>query len=100
MWVVDNLTDVKSDMSVFHRVDDIFRMAAHAFFSYAVRLPAYNGIIRRRIQAKADQEEAARRATSPVRSSQAATSTAPNQVPESVLFANLERDGWGERVTS
>lgn len=38
-------------MSAFHRVDDIFTMTPHRFFRFALRLPAYRGIVRARIEA-------------------------------------------------
>lgn len=46
MWVGDRLADVESDMSVFHRVDDIRQMPPARFFMLAHRLPAYRGVMR------------------------------------------------------
>ena len=46
MWVGDHLADIESDMSVFHRVDDIWQMPPARFFQFAHRLPAYRGVMR------------------------------------------------------
>lgn len=49
------LDDIASDMSVFHRVDDITAMPARRFFKLVVRLSAYEGMMRVRA-IEADQE--------------------------------------------
>lgn len=45
MWVLDHLPDIESDMSVFHRVANIYDMDGPTFFSRAYRLGAYQGVI-------------------------------------------------------
>lgn len=40
------LDDVRSDFSVFHRVDDIESLSAERFFAFAERLMAYEGAVR------------------------------------------------------
>lgn len=52
MWVLDHLDDIASDMSVFHRVDDIYSMTGRRFFTLANRLAAYKGVLRARIEAE------------------------------------------------
>lgn len=47
-WVPGHLADIESDMSVFHRVDDIRAMPAARFFQLAYRLDAYRGVMRER----------------------------------------------------
>ena len=42
------LDDIASDMSAFHRVDDIRALSARTLFSMAPRLLAYDGVLRRR----------------------------------------------------
>lgn len=52
------LPELESDMSAFHRVDDIYTMEAVVFFRRAKCLPAYNGALwhrLRREQSQADQ---------------------------------------------
>lgn len=43
--MLDYLDDIESDMSVLHRVDDMWSMPAPKFFAFASRLPAYNGAL-------------------------------------------------------
>ena len=52
MWVLERLDDIESDMSVFHRVDDIGALDGPKFFRLAWRLPAYQGVIRARLLAE------------------------------------------------
>lgn len=96
MWILDNLEDVKSDMSVFHRVDDIAAMSARSFFPRAVRLGAYDGVVQFRAKVK---NAAAAAESTPTRPG-AAPVYNPREVktvPESVLFAEHENSGWLER---
>jgi hypothetical protein len=43
MFLRAHLDDVCSDMSVFHRVDDVYDLDAVTFFKLAWRLPSYQG---------------------------------------------------------
>lgn len=52
MWVIDYLDDIESDMSVFHRISDMYAMPPVKFFRFALRLPAYKGVMRSRIEAE------------------------------------------------
>lgn len=45
----DNIHDVESDLSVFHRVSEMGDLDAQLFLSRAVRLPAYTGATRARL---------------------------------------------------
>ncbi|WP_042400215.1 hypothetical protein [Streptacidiphilus carbonis] len=54
-WVVHCLDDIASDMSVFHRVDDITALDGPTLMRLAWRLPAYEGAMRSRVMA--EQEE-------------------------------------------
>jgi hypothetical protein len=45
-WVFEYLEDVRSDMSVFHRVDDMEILPVTRFLSFAFRLPHYQGAMR------------------------------------------------------
>jgi hypothetical protein len=40
------MEEVESDMSAFHRVDDVRAMPALRFINFAMRLVAYKGIVR------------------------------------------------------
>lgn len=46
--MLDYLDDLESDFSVFHRVDDIYSLDGPRFFRLALRLPAYEGVLRMR----------------------------------------------------
>lgn len=54
-WVVHCLDDIASDMSVFHRVDDIAAMDGPTLMRRAWRLPAYEGAMRARVMAEQDE---------------------------------------------
>jgi hypothetical protein len=45
-WITPSLEDIRSDLSVFHRVDDMESMPALRFVSMAERLVHYDGVIR------------------------------------------------------
>jgi hypothetical protein len=47
---MEYLDDIASDMSVFHRCDDIRALPARTLFSAIPRLPAYQGVMRNRAQ--------------------------------------------------
>jgi hypothetical protein len=46
--MLDYLDDIASDMSVFHRVDDVMTLDGPTFFRLAWRLPAYTGVMQAR----------------------------------------------------
>lgn len=43
--MIQFIDDVESDMSVYHRVDDIMSMPSGRFFKLAKRLPSYQGAL-------------------------------------------------------
>jgi hypothetical protein len=45
IWVLDHLADLRSDFSVFHRIDDIESMGSVRFFQMAYRITAYSGVM-------------------------------------------------------
>lgn len=53
------LPDLESDMSVFHRIDDMYSMPAPRFFRLAYRIAAYDGMLARRIEAAREREKQA-----------------------------------------
>lgn len=44
-WLIAHLDDVRSDFSVFHRVDDLETLPATRFVMYLHRLHAYSGSV-------------------------------------------------------
>lgn len=48
--------DVASDMSVFHRIEEVEAMSGRRFFAFAIRLPAYAGAVRARLAMAASTE--------------------------------------------
>lgn len=58
-WLLDMPDEIRSDLSVFHRVDDMDSMPAHRFWSYATRLPFYDGAVRAMTRASAGSQPAA-----------------------------------------
>lgn len=53
-WLID---DVESDMSAFHRVDDIQQLPAPRFIRFAERLPHYSGAVRASLTRMASEEQ-------------------------------------------
>lgn len=59
-WIFEHLEDIRSDLSVFHRVDDLESMRVDRFLSFAFRLPHYQGAMRNFVLRElADNEPAA-----------------------------------------
>lgn len=56
-WVLDYLDDIASDMSVFHRVDDIGEIPGPLFFKRAHRLAAYQGVMQARVNENAQGDQ-------------------------------------------
>ncbi|MCU1617795.1 MAG: hypothetical protein JWO98_5335 [Frankiales bacterium] len=51
------MEDIESDLSTFHRIDDVLAMRADDFISKAQRLVAYRGVMRERAIARQHEEE-------------------------------------------
>lgn len=64
MWIVDHEADVASDLSAFHRVDDPMTLDAERYFSLAMRLGAYSGVIAARMYEEQRETEATANAAS------------------------------------
>jgi hypothetical protein len=52
------LDDVESDMSAFHRVDDIRQLPGPRFIRFAERLPHYSGAVRATLVRMSEAEPA------------------------------------------
>lgn len=59
--MLEYLPDLESDFSVFHRIDDIYSMPSARFFTFATRLPAYQGVLAARVMAEQEQQNPASR---------------------------------------
>lgn len=57
VWIVDHLDDIDSDLSAFHRIDDLWSMPAPRFFKLAWRLPAYAGVMQSRALAEQQRDQ-------------------------------------------
>lgn len=44
-WIPFHLDDIRSDLSVFHRIDEIDELPAPRFFAYCFRLQYYDGAV-------------------------------------------------------
>lgn len=49
--MTEYVLDVESDLSVFHRVDDVDQLTIRRYLDLAPRLSAYEGALRRRLSA-------------------------------------------------
>lgn len=95
MWVLDYEADIESDLSAFHRIDDVSSMDGPRYFLLAPRLPAYRGALRARIEAEREREnDQAPVAQNP----RAASPAAPSRVPDSVMLARLQTEGLAEHT--
>jgi hypothetical protein len=59
VWLVVHLGDVRSDLSVFHRIDDLDSLDAARFTSLVTRLPVYDGAVRHAMRRDLEQRETA-----------------------------------------
>lgn len=55
--MLKHIRDIESDLSAFHRIDDIWTMNGPRFFAFAYRLPAYKGVMRALAEKQAMDEE-------------------------------------------
>lgn len=55
--MLDHLDDIASDLSAFHRVDDLYDLDGPTFFRLAFRLAAYAGVMQARVRAEMDTNQ-------------------------------------------
>ena len=98
MWIIEHEEDVASDLSAFHRVDDPMTLDGPRYFSLAMRLGAYAGVMQARaIEARQDERGAVDQPTRP-----AAPTSAPgareqrSRVSDDTALAMLAAEGWAE----
>lgn len=93
VWLfAEHIDDVRSDMSVFHRVVDVEAMAAARLVAFAVRLVHYQGAVRN--AHLSDQAPVAPRPSQPAaaatRSAPAATDPGRREVTASKAIASID----------
>lgn len=65
-WIYDHWEDIVSDLSVFHRIDDVAALTITKFLTLAFRLSAYSGALRARFTQPNDTAGMASLAAVPV----------------------------------
>lgn len=92
MWIVEEEAeaDVASDLSAFHRIDDVDAIDGPRYFSLAQRLTAYSGV---RAAVVAERRYREERGSSGTRSAGRGGAT---QAPEASVLADVSE--WVEHV--
>lgn len=62
-WTLFHLEDIRSDMSVLHRIDEVEEMPGPRYFAYCHRLRSYQGAVA--AAARAQQERREQRRSAP-----------------------------------
>lgn len=75
--MLECLDDIASDMSVFHRIEEVESMPARRFFAFATRLPAYSGAVTARLAAAAAPAQPPAAAAAPAGASAPSSSAMP-----------------------
>lgn len=89
-WFFQHMPDVLSDMSVFHRVEDMDDLTASRFFALMFRLPFYSGAVSFALQQEFTEPASAAPQAPPAESMKDITE---------VLFTNEAFMGSGTYVT-
>lgn len=92
MWIIDHEEDVASDLSAFHRIDDPMTLDAPRYFSLALRLTAYMGVM----AAVAEAERRGENHGGSGAQTAARDGSAPSVVGDETALAMLSLDGWVE----
>jgi len=96
MWTIDYEADIASDLSAFHRIDDPMTIDGPRYFSLAIRLAAYAGVLAARAE-KIRQDEREGVSGAHGAAQHGSTPARPARVEDDVLIASLA-DGWVEHV--
>lgn len=67
MWVLVYLDEVESDLSVFHRIDDIRAVPSSRFYRLAEQLPHYDGAVRHVLTAAVAEAQQPQQQRGPLR---------------------------------
>lgn len=97
MWTIDYEADIASDLSAFHRIDDPMAIDGPRYFSLAIRLAAYAGVMAARAE-KIRQDERDGVSGAHGGSQTASTVANPSRVDDDAALAMLA-GGWVEHVT-
>lgn len=96
MWTLDYEADIESDLSAFHRVDDPMALDGPRYFSLALRLTAYSGVMAARAEKiRQDEENGPHGGTVP----RGAANNERSTLSDDAAIAMLSADGWVEHVT-
>ncbi|MRY60492.1 hypothetical protein GKD59_21835 [Parabacteroides distasonis] len=92
MWIVEEEAeaDVASDLSAFHRIDDVDKVDGPRYFSLAQRLTAYSGVRAAVVAERRYREEHVGSGT------QSAGRGGATQAPEAAVLADVSE--WVEHV--
>ncbi len=93
MWTTEHEADIASDLSAFHRVDDVMTIDGPRYFSLAQRLTPYSGVMGA-IAAQRAQREREGGSGAPA----ASQGNTPSRVSDDALLATLASEGWAEHV--
>lgn len=95
MWITEYEADVESDLSAFHRIDDPMTISGPRYFSLAVRLSAYAGVMAARAEQRRQDEEKGVSRPHVAGASASAPDSRPSRVSDAAALAMLS-DGWVE----
>lgn len=96
MWTIEYEADIASDLSAFHRIGDPMDIDGPRYFSLAVRLTAYAGVMAARAEkSRQDSEGVSGGADSASRS--VSTEANPSRVSDDVVLSMLD-SSWVEHV--
>lgn len=100
MWTLEYEADIASDLSAFHRIDDPMTIDGPRYFSLAIRLSAYAGVMAARAEKmRQDEQEGVSGAHSAAPAASPSSAARPSRVSDDTALAMLEADGWLEHVT-
>lgn len=96
-WVIFYLEDVRSDLSAFHRIEELECMPSDRFFALAERLVSYEGTLQARARAELLAEQDDGSAVTPIRARQAVPgASSKNLLPTD----KVEVDDNGQRLVN
>lgn len=102
MWTVDHEADIASDLSAFHRVDDPMQIDGPRYFSLALRLAAYAGVIAAIVEKKRQEEKNGPHggySAAPGTGSATPNPGTPSRVPDSVALGMIADDPrWAPEI--
>lgn len=81
---------MESDLSVFHRIDDIASLHPQRLIDLVVRLGFYSGVVQARLRAEADEEDAATPEVLSIDSDRTVDSSADSLAADPILGALID----------